>query len=127
MTEITLPLPPNFSNRRGHWATSHSAKVKYQRECYPIIREAFGLPPVVVFGKTLAGAVYDHVRISMDFYVWSLNDWDNLIARAKWAWDALAKCSVIPDDSPKHVDLGDVRQFVDRKHRRLVLRIETVE
>ena len=116
---ITLPLPPNRANARGHWAQIHKERTQYQRKCLPLIYKTFG--PIKPSPK------YRHVRISMHFYVWSLNDWDNLIARAKWAWDELVKTNIIADDSPKYVDLGDVKQTVDRKHQRLDLTLEATD
>lgn len=118
MTEITLPLPPNRANARGHWAVNKHKQTEYQTACVPAIYAAFG--PFV----PMAEPRYQKVRISMAFYVHQLNDWDNLVSRSKWAWDALVQCGIIPDDSPKYVDLGDVTQTVDRKNQRLVLRIE---
>ena len=116
MIELTLPLPPNRGNSRDHWAVSAKKKKAYTAECAIACQEL--LDNGLVFKS--------RVRISMDFYVWSLNDWDNLVNRAKWAWDALVKFGIIEDDSPKYVDLGNVTQIVDRKAQRLELSIEEV-
>ena len=117
MIELTLPLPPNRGNARDHWAVSAKKKKAYTAECALACFEIVNTQP----------PFRGRVRISMDFYVWSLNDWDNLVNRAKWAWDALVKFGIIKDDSPKYVDLGDVTQTVDRKDQRLELSIEEVE
>lgn len=65
------------------------------------------------------------VSIKYIGYKSSLMDWDNFAASFKHIGDALVKCGVIVDDSPKYVRPFKIQQIkVPRKEQRVEIVIE---
>jgi hypothetical protein len=105
---ITLPLPPNIGNRRGHWRRWKRKQDNYNVLC----TAAHPARPV----EPIAPAV-----LHATLYVWNRNDEDNAVARLKWAIDWLVDRQIILDDHPSALRLGTVTQEIDRKNQRLEL------
>lgn len=122
MTEITLPLPPNRSQDTGHWALKHRVKTAYRESCRMPLYAALG-----PFPGAMQPPLFHAVRIEAVMYVWNLNDPDAIDGRMKWLIDSLVYYRIIPNDTAKHVELGDVTQEFDRKNQRLELRIEEID
>lgn len=116
--KLTLPLPPNLANGRGHWRKRYAKQTAYMQKCdtLQLIGKVPRPPREPVGGK-----------ISATFYVWSLNDLDNLMARFKWAGDWLVTRGYIAGDSPRDIEWAGIpEQVVDRKNPRLVITITPV-
>lgn len=112
---LDLPLPPNVANTSWHWAVKRRAKKRYEERAYYAAREQHR--PALPTGK---------VRVSLHFRTWNPLDEDNLVARAKWPIDAL-KGAWLTDDSPAHMELGDVTQEVERSDRGVTVTIEPMD
>lgn len=59
---------------------------------------------------------------SMDFRLWGLRDWGELMASCKWPIDFLVKRRFVKNDSPRELARPPVpTQRVDRQHRGVTL------
>jgi hypothetical protein len=90
---LTLPLPPNLANGRGHWRKKHRERREYFAACDQ--RQGAGLvpaPPAVALAHAWITAVITHTHWSDD---------DNAMARLKWSVDWLKTRGYIADDSRK--------------------------
>lgn len=89
---IKLPTPPARANKSRGWMQYDGFHKKaYFKECEAWLR-ATKRPkePWQYIGWRA------HVEVARD------NDFDNLVARLKWAIDALKEFGFLTDDSPKH-------------------------
>lgn len=121
--KIVLPLPPNFSNARGHSRWSGSAKKRWIEGT----KRTMGVSDLA---KSQAGAValpLPPVRCRVTFYVHQRMDRSNAVARLKWVEDALVRGQVIVNDTDQYWQLeGWPAQVIDRKHQRVELEIEVI-
>lgn len=116
--QVTLPLPPNRANARQHWAATYREKSNYLEACLPGLYRVF---------RPLNGPKFKRkVRVDALFYVWSEFDEDNLRALLKFPLDALRHYRVIAGDDPSLLTVGEIRQVVDRRNRRLELTLTEV-
>ena len=108
---VTLPLPPNRANARGHWSKHHAERMDYMTRA------------MVMHPKRLREPM-PHARISATLYVWNKLDKDNLMARMKWPVDWLVSRGFIPDDSEKYLDWAMPKQVIDRKNQRVEITLD---
>ncbi|MFW6083759.1 MAG: hypothetical protein ACODAA_00930 [Gemmatimonadota bacterium] len=116
MIRLELPEPPSLANKRWHWAERNRRKNAYQHDAYymALDQQKPPKPPP------------EKVRIRAHLRLWNLRDEDNLDASLKWPLDALEGAYYV-DDSPRHLEIVEVTQEIDRKNRGLTLEIEVVE
>lgn len=111
---FVLPLPPNMANARLHWKAKLRARQEYEQTC-ELLRMAKRLPRV-------PASPFPSATIAAHFAVWSLNDEDNLMARAKWPLDWIVKAGYLLDDRKKCLSwAGLPTQEVNRKAPALTL------
>ena len=120
---LVLPLPPNLANGRlakAHWRTKDRARDQYR------VKASWAL--VTQVGPVRRPRSAGRMQLAVRFYVWSLMDRDNLMARAKWPVDSLRFHGLIRDDSPAWLDwVGIPEQAVDRKWPRVEITLTEVE
>lgn len=104
---LTLPLPPNLGNGRGHSRWIGAAKKRYfaqldhRQNCGLIPR-----PPVKPIERVVVTSVA---------YVGAVNDEENLHYRVyKWPADWLRTRGYIAADDPAHCTMTQPRQVVRR-------------
>jgi len=119
--KIILPLPPNLANSKfKHWAAKKQAKDAYVRTVVAVSQNAkmHTLTPWFVVPR------YQYpVTVKYHFGLWNKSDEDNLIARGKWALDAIVTNGILIDDSPDYVQIARPTQEIDRKWQRLEVEI----
>lgn len=115
---ITLPLPPNRANARGHWRVIQRERKAYEAAAGTRLCEQ------VPAGRRYALCDVP-VRVTAAFYVWARMDQDNLVSRLKWPLDVLVKWGVLRSDAAEWFALSGIpSQAIDRKHQRVELLIE---
>jgi hypothetical protein len=113
---LTLPLPPNLANSRLHWRAKHRKRQQYfQQAALALMAQPLTRYPVA-----------DLVKLDATLYVWQFMDADNAVARLKWTIDALVQNGYLVNDDQSHLELGTVRQRIDRKQQRVDLRLEAI-
>jgi hypothetical protein len=112
---LTLPMPPNMANGRGHWRKKHKAQQAYRSAC--VARLYGGTLPA------LPDVPPTPVTITSTLYLWATMDDDNALARIKHAADFLKWAGYIVDDRRQHCRFTIPEQVIDRKNQRLVLTI----
>lgn len=119
---LTLPMPPNIANNRGHSRWEGSAKKRWlwgTPNALGVVNLMRMSPPLA---KLLPATPFERVTISATLYVWARMDDDNAVARLKWPLDALKHAGFIVDDKrPWCRLLGIPVQKIDRKHQRIEL------
>jgi hypothetical protein len=123
---ITLPLPPNRANGRGHWRKWHAARVSYcdwanmrymatQRHLRTLYEDGVPRDAKLSLGFTL--------------YLGNRMDDDNALARVKWAVDWLVASQHLMDDSPKFCRMSIPSQVItrDKTKQRLEIHIQYQE
>ena len=95
---IVLPLPPQMGNWRGQWFVKEAARQAYFGHCRTLA--ALGLLPE--HEDSIRGWP-EYSVITVTVYVQRLHDYDNLVARLKFAIDYLEREGYIQSDSPKHL------------------------
>jgi hypothetical protein len=114
--KLTLPLPPNRANARGHWRKIQREKEAYDNRAHLELFRQFGAFPFV--------NVVDPVNVTATLYVWSVMDDDNCVARLKWPLDCLKRYGLIVDDKHPHCTLtGIPEQVIDRKNQRVEIEL----
>jgi hypothetical protein len=93
---VMLPTPPNRANQsRGRAGVEGFYKKKYIRNCGRELAEAKMAARRLGIRLPLAAADY-----TAEIQVGKKMDFDNLVARLKWAIDALVYGGIIADDGP---------------------------
>jgi len=115
---LTLPMPPNVANARGHWRTRYSAIQHWKMLALVQEKQLRGCRPFPT-----------KVRIGATFYVgkhpkWMMDE-DNCTARLKTVLDFLREMELLVNDDPAHVTLDKPTQQVGSP-RRVVLTLEPV-
>lgn len=90
--KLVLPVPPNRANARLHWVATHKERKKYELDVYHYL----------ITQKIKKFKTPYFVEWQADFFLTKLYDADNLVSLLKWPIDALVKCGIMEDDSPKH-------------------------
>jgi len=113
--ELTLPMPLNLANARGHW------RVRERQRNDWIAR-------ALVMEKGLRGRhkPMRKVRVTAVFYIGGgpFTDPDNITARLKWPLDLLKARGLIEDDNARVLTLAGIPEQRQGKPRRLVLTLE---
>lgn len=120
MAPIVLELPIPSADIAGNNRVHHMNRYKASRDATTDAK-------LVASTATFPPGGITPARLRIDWYGWTLPDWDNAIARCKPYIDGIVLAGIIPDDSPRHlvdIKLGDMK--IDRKNRRVVLTIERV-
>jgi hypothetical protein len=110
---LTLPMPPNMANGRGHWRTKNRERLAYLDQCKALwyARQLPAVPLPIPRAVTLGSTLY----------LWAHMDDDNALARIKHAADFLTWAGYIVDDKRPHCRFTIPEQVIDRKDQRLVL------
>ncbi|MFW6198809.1 MAG: hypothetical protein ACOC5E_03195 [Acidobacteriota bacterium] len=130
---LELPLPPAVNARSSYNAgRRHQQKNAYRRSCWmAAIEQAKPVhePPA-------------RVRIEARFYLRNLRDPDKLKGSLDWVLDALKReqsgrlhwrqgvylrCGFFVDDDPRHVEIAEPLQQIDRRRPRLEVVITRIE
>jgi len=114
--KLVLPLPPSLPNLRLHWS-AQARLVRNFKDVTYLNARGQRRPP---------RPPPELVRIDARFYGWNLRDEDNLVASLKLTLDALVDAGFIAADDPKHMELGEISQEIDRKDRRLEVTITPI-
>lgn len=119
---LTLPMPSNRANRKGsgHWRT-----VKRDHDAYLNAAVVRILQQSKSDQRALLAS--EPVVVTAIFYVWSVMDDDNCVARMKVPLDALKHAGVLKDDKRPWCRLSGIpEQVIDRKQQRIVLTLTPV-
>ena len=123
MTVLTLPLPPNRANERGHWAARRQKDQAWERRALVDTRMQYGpLPGPMQMGKAVVDPWPVTVRATL--YVYRPMDPDNLVARMKLPLDFLRRVALIARDDPRYLTLEVKQEQAKRADQRLVVEIE---
>ena len=115
--QLTLTMPANVANSRGHWRVKHRAKARFYKDSDQ--RQLVGLVPAPP-AKPLESA---HVRVR--FHVHNLLDPDNLHARMKHILDWLVTRGYLANDDADTVSL-EVSQEIERRDKRVEITVEAL-
>jgi Holliday junction resolvase RusA-like endonuclease len=121
--KLTLPLPPNRANARGHWAVQRKARKAYCLKALVAIRNQYG-PLPIAGGASLS---QNARRVTATLYVRNLMDDDNATALLKWVLDTLVHAGLLVDDKQPWCTLtGIPQQVLERRKPRVELELEPV-
>ena len=104
---LTLPLPPNMANARGHWRTRERTRKAYLAACDDLqLIGRVPAPPATPLPRAL---------ITAHMTLWNPMDDDNAKARCKHAIDWLVTRGYLVDDRRTCLTwTGDPTQTVSR-------------
>jgi len=104
--KITLPLPPNMGNYRGHWHRKNRQRVSYLSACDEC--QMYGSIPSPPRSPLAL------VELRATLYMGNHMDDDNALARLKWPVDWLKTRGYLVDDRRKHCRMTIPEQVVKR-------------
>ena len=109
-----VPPPESFPNWRGHWVEKYRATKAYRETVYlecVNVRNLTGEP------WATEKHVFSRAKLSLTFVFHHQQGWDedNLRASFKAGQDALVQAQLIPNDTPKYLELGPIEIVVDRR------------
>lgn len=118
MIELVIPEATPSLNRMlgGHWSKKHQTRNHW----WWLVKAAR------LDAKVFITPNYDRARITVERTGARILDSDNCMAGLKFMIDGLVHEGLIAGDTPAHIGTPVVRQFVDRKLRRTVVRIESI-
>ena len=97
---LIMPAPRNINGLRGRkWFSAHQEKQRIDRE---------------VFVQILRKPKFHRARIDVERVGWNKMDPTGVWESVKPILDSLVTWKVIPDDSDKHVVLGEIKQSIQR-------------
>ena len=93
VAEFVFPLPVNLANSRMHWRAKYAAKKSWMdRTDMLVLTKLIPSPPTEPWQKAVV-TVHLAMGNTMDF--------DNMVARCKWAIDWLVTRGYLLNDNPK--------------------------
>lgn len=114
--KITLIGVIRGLNGSGGLMQQHWSKARKEKERF--VERIKALNPPKFTGQ---------VRITYTRYCNRYMDWDNMVSTGKFPFDALVKCGVLVDDSPKYVVVLIPKQIISKnKDQRSVILIEAI-
>jgi len=117
---IVLTIPectPSLNKLLGqHWAHKHATRNRWRWLVKAACLEA----------KVFERPNYPRARITVERTGGRLLDCDNAFSGLKFLLDALKHEGFIEDDDPPHIGQPELRQIIDKKLRRTVVKIEGV-
>jgi Holliday junction resolvase RusA-like endonuclease len=117
MIFLTLPLPPDRGNARGHW------RVRYRKEQAWKVRFAVALQE---YGAVKPRHPLARVRLAVLVVTKRAADLDNCAARIKPILDGLVRAGWLANDDPAHLTALTVTQETDTRRPRVEVTIEEV-
>ncbi len=118
---LTVPLPPNRANARGHWSVHHRMQRRYWKyldEIQALAHNGFSVPRP-------PREPLDHAHATAVLYVWAEMDEGNALNRIKWLEDWLVTRGYLVDDKRRNLHWAGIpKQIIDRKRMRVELTLE---
>ena len=115
---LTLPLPPNRGNARGHWRKIQRDKTAYYA--------AADIALYNQLGPRSPNWRPQRMRLTSTLFVWQPSDPDNSVSRLKWVIDSLVRYGLLYEDRGAWLELEMPKQVVDRKQQRIELTLTPV-
>ncbi len=118
MKRITFTLPAEFitglnTRDRMHWGAKHRKQQEMNDRVHLELRSQFPRPI----------PKYTHASVRMTLHSRHVMDTDNLSACGKPLHDAIVKAGLLPDDSPKYLEVEKPLFEYDKDRRELEVEI----